>query len=889
MDARIAISGWVPLATSLLSLISGSAGPLDFGPTEAVAAYGSFDPNGSGYHYPPEANGLASERPALDAHRLTGTLKLDGQLDDAAWSEVPAGYGFVEADPNRGEPASEQTLFKVLYDEDAIYFGVACYENDMANVSTALSRRDRVTNSDVISIYIDPYHDRTTGYNFRVNPHGVKMDQYVFNDGDRDLDWDAVWEVETHRDDQGWYAEFRIPFSSIRYRPQPNMTWGLQVYRWMHGRGEDTAWVNWDRNVQGFVSRFGELRNLRDVRSPRQLEITPYVVQRATDPSVEGEGDTWDGFQNFGADVKYGLTADLTLNATFQPDFGQVEADPSVLNLSPFETFFAEKRPFFIEGSRFFEHPHFNLVYTRRIGTGSELARIRYAGKLIGKTAGDVSVATLFAATDLAGNGKAHNFLRSGSNREYFAVTRLGKEFSGGDHNLNIMGTAVLRDGSLRETIDDNNRDSRDGYSAGADFMARFRERAYQVQGSYVTTIVDPAPVANDATIDHSSTRGFGARLEMQKLAGKYRGGLFGGWESTELDPNDMGILFAPDEVTASLWLQRRFNTEDPEAYLINGNLNINAHRSWFDGQRTAFSRDDDTQEIWRYGNRKPQNAGGNINGWVENRHRWSTNYGVWHDFERRDKFNTRRFNGARGPLMVLPARTGFWWGVNSDWRKSFGAEVEIEADWDRAGSRVWNPELDLRWVQNSRLNHSLSFGYTSRHDNAQFLTNLDDPGQGIDGVSYLFGELDAKVWDVTLRSNILFSRDKSLELYLQPFLSTQDYYQPRFLANPDSYDLEPYTDNRSDAFLASIDASRFDVQSFDRRFGAVNLNMVYRWEYRPGSTLFLVWTHSRSRFEDRRSFGNPDDFDPGFSSDSLFRNEPENRFLAKFTYWFAL
>jgi len=259
---------------------------------------------------------------------------------------------------------SEQTAFKVAFDQDAIYFAVACMENDPSRITKSLSRRDSFSNSDLVSIYIDPYHDRTTGYNFRVNPLGVQQDSYIFNDGDRDDDWNAVWEAEATVDDEGWYAEFRIPFSAIRYRPSTS-TWGLQIYRYMHGRGEDTAWITWDRETPGFVSRFGQITGLHDVPAPRQLEITPYAVVSATDPSVTGKEEI-DNFENFGADVKYGVTADLTLNATVQPDFGQVEADPAVLNLSPYETQFQEKRPFFIEGNRFFQHRGFNMFYSRR-------------------------------------------------------------------------------------------------------------------------------------------------------------------------------------------------------------------------------------------------------------------------------------------------------------------------------------------------------------------------------------------------------------------------------------------------------------------------------------------------------------------------------------------
>jgi len=235
---------------------------------------------------------LANARELLPSVRaariLDEPVQVDGRLDDPAWARAELATGFLQNEPVRGALPTEEATFKVLYDDDAIYFGVACYEKDPSKTQSSLARRDHITDSDLVSIYIDPYLDRTTGYNFRVNPKGVLVDAYMFNDGDRDQDWDAVWEAETYMDDDGWYTEMRIPFSSIRYRPAESMTWGLQVYRYMHGRGEDTAWVTWDRNAKGFVSRFGQLTGLSGIRPPRQLEIMPYVVSKATDPAALG-------------------------------------------------------------------------------------------------------------------------------------------------------------------------------------------------------------------------------------------------------------------------------------------------------------------------------------------------------------------------------------------------------------------------------------------------------------------------------------------------------------------------------------------------------------------------------------------------------------------------
>lgn len=858
-------------------------------PSTSSAFHSVFEPNGS---IPQRANGRSNQPPDIRAHYLDGgEISVDGKLDDAAWQGAESGGGFIQADPNRGDPPSEETVFKVVYDEDSLYFGVACFEKDVHNVSSSLSRRDNIDNSDVVSIYVDPYHDKNTGYNFRVNPEGVQMDQYIFNDGTFDPDWNAVWEAETYQDEKGWYVEVRIPFSSVRYRPSDDMTWGLQVYRWMHGRGEDTGWVTWDRNTRGFISRFGTLSGLQGVPAPRQLEILPYFVSRATDPSIntaeDGELDEVSRFQNMGADLKYGVTADLTLNGTVQPDFGQVEADPATLNLSPFETFYEEKRPFFIEGSRFFEHPDFNLVYTRRIGTGDENSRIRYAGKLTGKTAGDVTLAGMFAATDLTSDGQAHNVFKSGTDQSYFGVVRLGREFDEGNHSFNAMQTAVVRNNTVRYE-DDSDRVGRDGYTTGLDGTMNFHDRMYQVQGSWVYTVVDPIDAVDDdgdpLGLDELPRYGSGGALDFQKIGGKYRGGLFGRYEGDKLDPNDMGILSAPDEISASTWLQRRFNSDDNnEAYINQGNLNFNAWQSWFYAGREITNSDDGDIPAGSYGRGKPQSSGGNINGWFENKNRWSAWFGVWHDFRARDKFNTRG-----GPIMKRPAESGVWIGMNTDWRKSLKADTEINfgAEHDIDDNKPFDPlardqgyffnwNIGVNWVQNSRLNHRLSFFFRRTREDDQWVDNIDGSTTGIGGTSYVFGRLDQKIADITLRSNVLFNRNQSLELYVQPFVTVGNFYDAKELAAPDSYEFQPYT------------TGGYDISQEDFELSAVNLNAVYRWEYRPGSTLYLVWTHSRLDWEQRADFNSG--FQNNLSPGSLWNNEPENTFLVKLSYWFSV
>lgn len=831
-----------------------------------------FAPHGSGAGFPPQSDGTVSDAPSLTAFPLEGRrIVLDGVLDDAAWDLAPAAGGFRQHEPDRGVPASVPTTFKVCHDDEAVYFGLACWEDDMNDVAGYLTRRDEIQASDLVSIYIDPYHDRTTGYNFRVTPDGVQYDAYLFDNGSRDTGWDAVWQAEVSADSLGWYVEVRVPFSSIRFQPQDDMTWGLMVYRWLHGRGEDTGWAMWDRNASGFVSRWGTLTGLRGVTNPHRLEVTPFVVAEATDPAVPpGGDDSWRNHRNFGADFKYGVTGNLTLNATVQPDFGQVEADPATLNLSPFETYYAEKRPFFTEGARFFQHPDFNLFYSRRIGTGDPNSRIRAAAKLTGKVGGDFSLAVLGAATDVGVPGKVHNPFVAGDRRAWYGLVRLGKEFDRGNHYVNLMGTAVRRDQGSFAGVDDP-RQQRDGYSGGLDFELNFHDRSYRLHGSVVGTLVDPFGDTR------GESYGTGGRLEARKAGGKLRGLLLAAWESDRLDPNDMGYLQAPDEKYVVGNVSYNYDSDGRDRPFTTAVVELEALESRL--YAGGSGRDlGSGEQAWSYapGHRQERQLSLYLQGQHRSFHQgwvYLSRHG-----EGTDKYATRSYAGRPGPLLTVPGWTHAGLGLTSDWRRPLSLSVEVYGD---RGENLsgWSASASVRWNQNRRFSHSLGLGLGRSRNEAQWLTNLANDGSqagvtGIGGVDHVFGELDQLTWDLTLRTSLLFSRDQSLQLYLQPFLTRGDYTHPRWLAAPDSHDLRSY---------------RLDAAAHDFRYAALNLNLVYRWAFRPGSTLFLVWTHSKERYERRAFAAQPDRWSSDLAPDLLWGPEPRNTFLAKFSYWFTI
>jgi hypothetical protein len=837
----------------------------------AAPASTSFAPDGNGHQYTNRTNGKETALPSISAQYMDQVgIELDGKLDEAIWDMAETGNGFRQHDPDRGVPASVPTTFKILYDDEALYIGMACWEDDMSNVTSSLSRRDQIEASDLVSIYIDPYHDKTTGYNFRVTPLGVQQDAYIYDNGRRDQDWNAVWSSEVSSDAKGWYVEIRIPFSAIRFKPADDMTWGLQVYRWLHGRGEDTGWVLWDRNLNGFVNRWGTLEGLHGVDNPRKLEALPYVMTRSKDPAAEGEADQWNHFQNMGADFKYGITSNLTLNATIQPDFGQVEADPATLNLSPFETYFQEKRPFFVEGARFFKHPDFNLFYSRRIGTGDPNARIRAATKLTGKIAGDVSIAVLGAATDYGVPGKVHNPFVVGNHKATYLLARMGKEFNDGNHQINAMGTFVNRD---PDSFDSSSweRDHRNAETYGLDGEMNFKDRMYRVKGSVVSTLTKP----HDGS---ASSYGSGGRVGFNKLGGTWRYGLGGSWESDQLDPNDMGYLSAPDEITTYANLEYEYNSDGKDALFNRANFQFDAHSSWLYAGNSGH--DITTGDVaWQYDEHHRQYSGYHASTWGQ----LSSFHQGWVWFGRAnegtDKYATWDFNDEPGPLMTRPGWYAIAMGGTTDWRKPLSLHLEGSYDWGDENMSNYGGSGYLRWNANQHLSLSLGLGARSNHTESQWIGNFANDGlqenvTGIGGVDYVFGTLDQSTIDMTFRANILINRDQSIQLYAQPYATTGDYTDPLWLAEVDSYDLRPY----------SMDASQRDFQ-----YTSINLNLVYRYEYRPGSTIYLVWAHGKSRYDQRSGAANPHSWDNRMDFSDPFKTEPENTFMAKVSYWFSI
>ncbi len=427
---------------------------------------------------------------------------------------------------------------------------------------------------------------------------------------------------------------------------------------------------------------------------------------------------------------------------------------------------------------------------------------------------------------------------------------------------MNAMQTAVVRN------------EGNDAYASGVDYEMYFKDREYNFNGSFVGSILDP--YTGQTGLDF----GTGARLELEKTIGTWRGNLIGRFEHDKLNLNDMGYIRDPDHLAWQWRLVRWYDSDGEDAFFTQGNTEFSIYKSWLYANRSFPDPGDSTQALWTYDNLHDRSRNMHFSGWWETRDGWSLWYGLWHDAEGTSKRETRFIDDTeeiRGPLMTTPEAYGAWAGVHTDHRKNLELDIEMNINRNSEGSTGYELDTSLEWVQNSRMHHVISLGFDKRHNDAQWVGNYDNTGGGIGDISFVFGELDQRVWDLTLRSSLLFSRDQSLELYAQPFLAVGDYGNARELATPDSYDLQNYS------------AEDFDITDFDFSYAAVNLNMVYRWEYAPGSTIYLVWTHNRNSYDYRGDPSRLSSFDNQFSTTPLFDNEPENRFMAKISYWFSL
>ncbi len=869
-------------------------------------------------------------RPSARAVLRAGTVVIDGRLDDAAWSAAEVIGDFRQQQPDEGKTPTERTELRILYDANAVYVGARMFDSEGARgVRKLLVRRDQLLDdnaSDKIALVLDPYRDRQTRVWFELNPLGVKGDHLNGNSS-----YDPVWEGASHIDSLGWTAEFRIPLSQLRFPRDSVQTWGLQIWRTLARRNENDMWAFWRNNEPGGPAYFGTITGLALAAQPRQLELLPYVVQKSTF-ALPPAGDPFRRKQEMktriGGDIKYNLNSNFTLDATVNPDFGQVEVDPAVVNLSAFETTFQEKRPFFVANSSAFSFGNFNcyfcsnasslnVFYSRRIGRAPQLgslvqqdsyadfadaSTILGAAKITGRTRNGLSVAVLEALTD----GVTARYVpqatpgieplrREIEPKTNYFVGRMQKDLRKGDTRIGLITTLTNR--FMTDTAQESRLRSR-AEVVGTDIQHYWGQRGYSFLGQLAVSDVagDTAAMrrtqrtsthyfqrpdrsaTSDGLFDfrydpnRTSLRGYGFYARIAKESGDWRWETAQNWRSPGFEVNDLAALSRTDYKWMQASVLRTWTKPTrwyrDAAVIVGGQQQLD-----FDGDRTDLQ--------------------GELFG-----HITLPNYIQASGFviEHPPTFDQYR---TRGGVIVKSAGYHlFSTSLNGDSRRrvswSAGGEYGPNIA-DRGWLADGSVSLVVKPTESVRL--SLGPSYSRDINPSAFVTNVTDAtATQFGGTRSVFGRLEQHSLSMNTRLNVTFTPSVTLELFAQPFIASgsyddlNEYRAPRttdvLLYGRDAGTLAVRRDATGHLTQYHVDpdaagpATAFDVGNPDFNVHSLRGTAVVRWEYRPGSTLFFVWTQQRSGND---AFG---DFDFNRDRSALFRDRPVNVFQLKASYW---
>ena len=825
---------------------------------------------------------------------------IDGRFDDSAWQEGEWSGGYTQQIPVEGAKPSQPTELKILYDDRNVYVAIRAYD-DPALVHRYPGRRDDFGNFavDIVGICFDSYNDKRAGFEFDLTAGGGKID-LVLGNGETEWDttWDAVWDGKVAHDDKGWTAEFRIPLNQLRFGPQEEQVWGLHAWRWIARNAEEAQWQLIPRQNTGRMHQLGELHGIRELPRPRHLELLPHVVAKASaGPSVPPNDSGRSG--SIGLDAKVGLSSSFTLDGTFNPDFGQVEADPSVVNLSAYEVFYEEKRPFFLEGRKIFDFvtdQSDQLFYSRRIGEAPSYAPPLAAGetlriptsttilsavKVTGKTDAGLSVGALQSVTqeELASIGSP-GFPRravvepSGS----YTVARLHKDWDKGNTSLGGLVTQTHR------FIDDAPLAflATDAITGGVDVGRFLGERSWLIEASGVFSRVSgdreairqlqTNPVHYYQRPDATHVRVDENRTSLAGHGGSVRAGTSDTrrlrltnrffWYSPGLDFNDVGYLRQADRLANRVLL----GWAEPRP------------RGIFRTYTVQLSREDG----WDFGRLRTE-AETELTAGATLANRWSTEIRLAHN----EDVDTRALRG--GPALRTHEYLTADAGIASDGARRASFALDGEHSWSLDDdSRSSEAGLALRLRLSNRLALSSELGYGRLVDQLQYVTTADTTT----GPRYVLGRIDQDTFSFTFRSNLALTPDLTVQYYGSPFISTARYgafkratdtlaqaYESRFHRYGEDEIFAP-----SDRLyaVAEPDGTRFSFANPDFSFRQFRSNLVVRWEYTPGSSLYVVWSQGRTGEESYREsrFGR--------HWSGLWGTRADNVVLVKFSYWLS-
>jgi len=824
---------------------------------------------------------------------------IDGKLDDACWKTGEWSGNYTQWIPNEGARPSQPTQLKILYDDKNIYVAIRAFDSVPKKISRKAGRRDEFT-GDMVGVTFDSYHDRRTGFEFDVTAAGQKLDLLLTNPNNADLNWNAVWKAKTAKEDSAWTAEIEIPLSQLRYSNDSVQVWGLHAWRWIDRLQQESDWELQTSTSPGILYLFGELQGIKGLPKSRRIEIMPYVSGKFNTFKPEpnnpfaDKGRNWAG--NVGLDAKIGLTSNFTVDLTVNPDFGQVESDPSVMNLSAFETFYDEKRTFFLEGKNIFSFDFDNssLFYSRRIGhtpsfhpalTDNEFMKypdntsILGAVKVSGKTAKGLSIGILQSLTASSDARVDSLEKRKNINVEpltNYSVVRVQQDFKKGNTVLGGIFTSTNRfiNTPQLELL------NRNAYTGGIDFLHQWHDKEYFLDAKLVASSITGSseamtnlqqssaryyqrPDIQNVHIDTISNRlsGYGGDVKIGKGSkGLWRYSTELIWRSPGLDLNDMGFMQMADIIK-----------QKNSVYCF-----VNKQVSLFRTYNFTLSETNNWDFALRY-----LSSNANLSAYFEFLNKWAVSTSASYTTQALD---TRILRG--GNAMLLPS---IWYQslyARTDPSAKLCFELNTELSTSGFGSaRYYSVQPSVRFTPINTLKLSTSFNYSGNRNDLQYITTTNSNNQQ----RYILGKIDQKTLGITFRVDYNITPELSIQYYGSPYATIGKYSDFKRVTNyrannyPDRFmELTP-TLNGSNTYEVSDNNNNYNFGNPNFNFSQFRSNLVFRWEYRPGSQLYLVWS------QDRTTFSQPGSQNLNDSMSGIKGIFPNNILLAKFNYWFSI
>jgi len=836
---------------------------------------------------------------------------IDGKLNDAVWDIVEWGNDFIEWRPDENTAPSHQTKFKIVYDAKYLYVGIRAYDTATDSIVKRLGRRDTF-DGDWVEINIDSYHDLRTAFSFTASAASVRGDEFITNNGENwDGSWNPIWTTKSHTDSVGWTCEIKIPLSQLRFNNDEDQVWGLQIQRRFFRKEERSLWQRVPQDTPGWVSQFGELHGLKNLKPQKQLEIQPFTVTHLKTYPAEAGNPYRDGSDlklNGGLDAKIGVTNDLTLDLTVNPDFGQVEADPAAIQLDGFQTFFREQRPFFVENKNIFNYSlspsvtgntfnSDNIFHSRRIGRSPQGSAntapgefvdsprnttILGAAKFSGKTKKGWSIGVLESVTDkeyaeIDNNGERRKELVEPLTN-YF-VGRLQKDFNNSNTFIGGIFTATNR--KLEGDLDFLHKSA---YVGGLDFKHQWKERSWYLLGDVVMSHitgseeaitntqnsirhlfnrVDASHVEVDET--RTSMTGTGGNMQLGKTGNKFRfeGGF--SWRSPELEFNDLGFQRTADDLRHNFWMSYRFSK--PFGIFRNLQFNYNHWSAWdFEGNHNLLQ--------W------------NVNTNMQFKNNWGMGGGA--------NVSPVRFSNSAlrgGPRLKNSTSVSGWFWMNSDNRKKVRFNPFYSYFKDEAASN-YSINMSVTFTPIDALSISVGPRFSNNEDKLQYVQNIAHDGE----TRYVNATIDQQTLSASLRLNYTVNPNLTIQYYAQPFISKGTYSDFKYITSPiansfndrfQAYNTNQITyDGTNEVYLVDENTdgtTDYNIGNPDFSYVQFRSNLVVCWEYIPGSEIFLVWSQGVTGLVD------PMEKLLRGLNQGILDKKPENIFLIKATYRFML